>query len=53
MEFFETPVCTLEETELEPCQMVPADIFKDYCESIKKDVEKTSKDPDYGNGKNS
>ena len=53
--------------------MMPADIFKDYCESIKKDIEngkkipanifkdycesieneKMSKDPDYGNGKNS
>lgn len=52
LEFFETPVVS-EEMELEPCQMMPEDIFKDYCESIKKDVEKMSKDPDYGNGVNS
>ena len=56
LSFYETPVVS-EEMELEPCQMMPADIFKDYCESIKKDVEedfeKMSKDPDYGKGDNS
>lgn len=62
LEFFET-VCKLEETALDPVEFMPADMYKDYTESIKKSVEEDfekktkgiihAEDPDYGKGENS
>lgn len=43
LSFFETPVCTLDETAIDPTEFMPADIYKDYAESIKKSVEEDFK----------